>query len=241
MNKQIFTRTTQQGVLVCQVNGTDIEFLLDGEPIKRPSVSGVMRTEELAGKPHYSLVYDQLKEAGANACWGGQVALYGDEAELIELALVEAKAQALLDEQRQLDASDIVVSETLYNGAPAKAENALFSWFFGNADSLLCKTTGKTIYQMHYLRYEGGSDDITDPATVAAVRKFHNELSLMTKHAVMAYEERQMARLREEAAAFYDRNPRLKGLNRAEIASRAQEWDSIHNEGGEGYNPYRAI
>lgn len=237
MGKQVFTRNTQHGVLVCQINGVNIEFLIDGKPIKCAFISSVRKVEEFANKPYYSLIYDRLIEAGANACWGLQVALYGDEADLIEAALVEAKAQALQDELHQLQMSDIRVTELLYNGAPAKAENALFSWFFGSSDSLLCKTTGRPIYQMSYLRYEGGSDDITDPATVAAVRQFHNELSLMIKHAEKSYEQMQLKR--DTVKAFYQRNPRLDGLSCAEIAHKAKEWNDLNNEGGEGYNPYR--
>lgn len=241
MSTVLFSRTTERGDLECRLNGVEPEFYLNGEQIKKTSIAGIHSIDYLAGKQGYAAMFEQLQQVGANAVWNLQVALYGNEAERIEAAVAIAKEQAHQDELAQIADSDIEVTQTLYNGTPAMAENPLFRWHFMNADTLFCKVSGRAIYQMSYLRYEGGSDDITDPDTKAAVLRFHHELDLMKKHAETAYEDKQTARLRAEAEDFYARNPRLKGLTKAEVDCKAEEWDRLYNEGGEGYNPYRSV
>ena len=39
----------------------------------------------------------------------------------------------------------------------------------------------------------------------------------------------------------YINNTRTHGLSREEIAAAAAKYDAIHNEGGEGFNPYRDL
>ena len=239
MIKQIFERATKKGTLICQIKGTEIEFFLNGNKIKKQSIAGINSVESLADKKFAKDIYNQLIAAGANAIWNYQVALYDDEADKIETAIKQARKEQRETEEQMIKNTDITVTEKLYNGAPAKAESEKFRWFFGQRDFLICKATGKAIYQMAYMRQnEFGSDNITDKATIAAVRKFWRDLRLVEKYAEEAYEQKQDEK---EQTEFYENNPRLKGLTLSEIRQKEKEWDDLYNEGGEGYNPYRML
>lgn len=241
MRRMIFERLTEKGWLECSLNGVEVEFHLNRKLIQKQNGGDIHRVKILLLSPRYRHIYEQLKQAGANAVWDLQVALFDIEAEQIKTSVAEAEEQAYHDELQQVANSDIKVMLTLYSGAPAMAESPLFRWHFMNADTLICKVSGRAICQMSYLRSDGGSDDITDADTVAAVRRFFNELHLIQKYVAAANEEKITAKLQQEEDAFYERNPRLKGLSKAEVDCKAEEWDRLYNEGGEGYNPYRSV
>lgn len=232
---ELFSRKTDKGMLICKMNGTEVEFHLEGSKIRRQSVAEIEPVESLEGKEIHKELYEKLLKVGANAIWNYQIALYNDEMDIINNAIRKAKEEKRQAEKTQLENTDIVVKGTLYNGTPKRAENAKFSWFFGHNDFLTCKKTGRSIFQMAYMRDEGGSDAITDPEMVASIRRFWDDLHLIQKTAEATYEKKQREK---DKAEYYRNNPRLAGLSLSEIKAKEKEWDNLHNEGGKGFNPY---
>ena len=121
----------------------------------------------------------------------------------------------------------VIITSRATDGSAIKAQSAdgRYTWFVGQDDYINDTQAGRSIYQMSYLRTTGfGSDDL--PADVRAdVTAFWT--------ALRADEQAVAAPVAEPAAQISD----------AEFfARRAAEkrHDDVHNEGGEGYNPYRA-
>lgn len=238
MNRVVFERKTSKGSLSCQVKSRylsqvnfEVEFYLDGVQIKKDYSAGIamniLSVEFLKDKAFASELYPKLIELGATALWNGQVALYGNEPELIEYALEQAKKEREAEEDQQLRETDIVVTKRLYNGSPAEAENEFFSWFWGQSDTLKCKKTGAFIYQCQGLSHEA----------LQAARKFNSDLALIIADAEKSYAKAQQEKEQAERNNRGE-NPWTKGLTKEEIQRKAKEWDDINNEGGEGYNPY---
>lgn len=238
MNKVVFERQTSQGMLSCQVRSQQlsqedfvVEFFLDGKKINKNYHAGIalniLSVDFLKDKAFASELCSKLLEVGATAVWNGQVALYGDEPEQIQLALELAQKERAEEEALQLKETDIVVTKRLYNGSPAEAENERFSWFWGQSSTLKCKTTGAFIYQCQGM----------EENDLRAARKFYAELRLIKNAAEKAYAQSQLEKERV-AREKRGENPWTKGLSHAEIKRKAKEWDDINNEGGEGFNPY---
>lgn len=238
MNKQLFTRTISKGQLICQIDGTKIRFTLDGQEVKERSIAFINTVDELKDKKFATEIYQKLKAIGANAVWNYQVALFNNEADIIDATVKQALKEKEEAEEQIIRDTDIIVTKTLYNGAPANAENNKFEWFHGQQDFLICKKSGRSIYQMAYMRKsEFGSDNITDEETKADVCSFWNDLSLIQKFAEKEYSRKKTEKEKLENAQRGE-NPWTKGLSHEEIKLKAKEWDNINNEGGEGYNPY---
>lgn len=236
---RVFTRGTAQGTLTCRIEHTrdgsvDVVFDVAGTPVKKQSIVQIERTESLADKPFAKTLYDQLVALGASAVWNRQVALHGDEPERIESALASAREAQRAEERHTIANTDIRVTNTAYDGTPTAAESPLFSWHMLQPGYLRCKTTGRTIYQMAYMHQSFGSDAITDQTTVDAVRTFWRDLRLLEEYAEQAYAKEVEA---QEIAA--EQASPLANLSYEERVKKAAEWDDIHNEGGEGFNPYR--
>lgn len=243
----VFERAADAGQLRCWIGEgylgkTEVKFALDGKPIDQQSIVGIQRISEIRDRLSDGLrgpmrdrmrdIYHALEERNATGIWNLQVVLYGDEPDQIEAALEEAKKDVLAREETTIEESDIRVIETGPKGIPVAVDSERFSWRkFPNEGYLKEKATGRTIYQMAYLRPTLGSDDIEDEEVIAAVRTFWHELDLITKHAEMDAE-------RKERIA--ERNAERPALGWEETKRRERQWDLLHNEGGEGFNPYRA-
>ncbi len=238
--KSVFRRNTANNkALECFIENTEVVFNLDGKRIRPQSIVGIDDIESLAKKPWATDLYQTLHAAGATHVWNLQVALYDDEADRIKAALTQAHAELEIERQTRIANTDIVVTKLLYNGAPAMAENDRFSWHFLQESFLLDKIEERAIYQMAYMRKQGmGSDEITDPDVVEAVRRFWDDLHLLQDDAEKRYEAKQAEKEKQEIKAFFN-SPLVRGLSHAEIEHKAREYDEIHNEGGEGFNPYR--
>lgn len=127
----------------------------------------------------------------------------------------------------------ITVTKKLNNGSPAEAENSLFQWSHFSSEYLTCKTTGRAIYQMAYMRKNAfGSDPIIDPTIIESIRKFWKALDAIKAESKIVHEK-----LETDRSDYI--NPRHVGLSTVEIDVKAQQWDEVINEGGEGFNPYR--
>lgn len=240
-SKLVFARETKNGLLSCYtqdsyMNGVCIAFFIGDKEIKQQSIAFINTTESLANEKYNKKIYDNLVEIGASAIWNYQVALFGNEADLIRAALKTAKENKIAEEMKQISESDIVVTEKLYNGSPATAENSMFKWFFGQKSYLQCLSTNRSIYQMAYMNLPFGSEPILDEATINAVKKFWSDLHLIQKYAEIDYAKQVEEK---EKSNTSKPNPRLDGLSKDEINIKAQQWDDINNEGGEGFNPYR--
>lgn len=125
---------------------------------------------------------------------------------------------------------NLTITETLYDGSPAKAESDLFSWFWGQDGYLQERATGRCIYQCAYMReHEFGSDPVSQE-TKAAVIGFWAALRAEQERARKAYEAQIEAEMAKEDA------------ERSKVADKdkAIAYDNLQNEGySDGYNPYR--
>lgn len=124
--------------------------------------------------------------------------------------------------------NEIKITKRDINGRPIEAESNLFSWMWLNDSYLHCKTTGKTICQMAYLRNTFGSDPIADEATRNAILDFWEQLRAIDTAA------REQAEKAEYEAALAEAMRQTPERER-----KARAYDNLYNEGAEGYNPYR--
>lgn len=219
----VFSRQTSKGELLCTIEETEVSFFLNGNKIKEKSIAGIVPVESLKDIPLYKELYRKLKESGANHVWNYQVALYGDEAEIIKKEQKKARKKRQQIFEEQIKTSSIVVSEYLYNGAPAKAENNLFDWFVGFPNDLVYKKTGKSISHMAS----------PTPEMINEINRFFSDIRILTQSAEKEYERIKLEQAKSEC------NSNLVGMTRSDAEKKAQEWDNIYNEGEEGYNPFR--
>ncbi|MDQ2077465.1 hypothetical protein [Marinimicrobium sp. ABcell2] len=146
-----------------------------------PSWEGVAKTIDIYIDSPEAAETQQAQEGDAQLWFDHLDIEDGAQKILLDKVIDVAPGEA---EQKQLEGSDILVTETQYNGAPAKAENDKFSWFHGRSDYLTCKASGRAIsrrsntlrgpkYQMAYN---------IDESTIVAVRRFWSDLELMEKY-----------------------------------------------------------
>lgn len=244
--KTIFNRKLKDGaVLTCFVDNNGFpnnipaaNFAVSGKLIKSKYFGKIKTLNELEtdlklcpNNKHTANIITMLKENNYDGIWEYKIPLYSSEIDAIKSALASAKAEKTANELKTLNATDIIVTEKVYDGTPKKAENDFFTWYFLSPDYLVCKKTGKIIYQMSYLRSNGGSDAIIDTQVKDKVLKFWDELALITKHAEEKYETAETCALKLPN--------HLEGLTFKEIKEKEKVYDDVMNEGEEGFNPYR--
>lgn len=128
----------------------------------------------------------------------------------------------------------IIITERDSAGRPYTAQSAdgRYTWFTGSESRLHDSAVGRAIYQMRYLRLHGFGSDPLPPEVERDARAFWAALHAEERAAEAAERERRIA----ESRAM----PRIS--DEEFFARRAKEraFDDLHNEGGEGFNPYRA-
>jgi len=77
--------------------------------------------------------------------------------------------------------------------------------------------------------------EITDEQEVKLVQESEN----LAKELEEARAERERKKEAKDAEIFEKMYGHLQGMSLEEIRREEREWDNLHNEGGEGYNPYR--
>lgn len=127
----------------------------------------------------------------------------------------------------------LIVTEIDHRGLPyrVQSENGRYTWFVG-AESYLHDTVAqRDIYQMAYFARKGFGSEALPDEVEADVHAFWAALREIEAAAQAADQAREIAEIaalpRESEAEFADR------------MRKAREFDQRHNEGGEGYNPYR--
>lgn len=224
----VFERKTNNGHLVCSVvtdneTVTDYQAVtvlmeIDGKQIEPVGSCGVNMIDDRCFTTNRtessSAVLDKLLKNNAVGCWGMGVALFGNEPELIQKAVDKAWIDRIAWQDKIIKEADITIIERSYNGAPRLAENEHFRWFSGQPDDLQILT-----------------EQDSDSATI-----FRNAIYILSNRAEKAYEKRQI----EKASGDYaEWRSKFTGLSDAQLAEKAQEYDNLANEGGEGFNPYR--
>lgn len=134
---------------------------------------------------------------------------------------------------------DINIIERLSDGQPALVLSAdgRYRWFWGQDGFLVDTVADRAIYQMRYMRRtELGSDPLPDDVAEDA-RAFWAALFAEKDRAARVWREKELAELHAEAEAVAYR-PEVTG---AERARQERAYDNLHNEGGEGYNPWRDL
>jgi hypothetical protein len=137
----------------------------------------------------------------------------------------------------------IIITEKLYNGSPAKAQSAdgRYVWFWGQDGYLHDNKAGLSIYQMHYMRtHEMGGDPVPDDVRNDA-RAFWAALSQEKQRAEKAHEAAELAEIAAEIEVRKSQRYRPDVADHTERARQERLYDDIHNEGAEGYNPWRDL
>ena len=130
---------------------------------------------------------------------------------------------------------NVIITERSTTGRAVKAvsECSRFEWFCGQQDWLYDKLAAKAVYQMRWMRTdEMGSDPLPEEDR-QLVRAFWAGLDAAQQQAASAAPEECDAQA--EVAPRY--RPEVVG---AERQRQERLYDNAQNEGGEGYNPWRA-
>lgn len=129
---------------------------------------------------------------------------------------------------------NIIVTERTAAGGIAKAnsEDGRFAWWFGQEDWLRDTIVGKSIYQMGWMRIEKMGSDPLPEEDRQLVREFWAALDAARK----AIEEKKEIEATDNPAPRYC--PEIVG---AERQRQEGVYDAAHNEGGEGFNPWRDL
>ncbi len=128
----------------------------------------------------------------------------------------------------------VVIVERLADGGIGQASSAdgRFSWFWMSPGYIHDREVSRAIYQGAYMGQAIGESDPVPPDVLAAAHLF--------MAAVSQEDESGKAQKRLDAAKSAPViNPRYAGMTGTELAKAEREYDKQHNEGGEGYNPYR--
>lgn len=139
---------------------------------------------------------------------------------------------------------NIIVTERSWDGFPERvqSQDGRFIWRRGggadNTDGQLIDTqVGAIVYQMLYC-YDSRASERVPQDVVVVVREFYDALSADAKVAQAAKDHAEWLAYRAEIdeARRNRYHPEITG---AERTRREREHDLMHNEGGEGYNPWR--
>ena len=126
----------------------------------------------------------------------------------------------------------IKVVDSESDGSPAKVESqdGRFVWNVMAGDYIKDTVVGRSIYQMRYVGDAIGDSAPVPESVAGAVRAFFNAVDGARADA------KRNAAISEPNLI---KNPKYAGLSDEELKRLEAEYDKTHNEGGEGFNPYR--
>lgn len=259
----VFERTTKSNQLLkctlkfCVFNDKhEPSFFIDGKEIKKKSAVSVKITEE-HNQPFSQELYNSLKEHSATHCWNCQVFLYADEAEKIEAACKAADEDKEKAERALVAKSDIKAKRIGHQKAFNGCENNFFEMNNYTQEYITHKESGWGVrWQRHgksprfveLYKYDPvtkrTNTKTANEETANLYEKFVFEYELIKKWTVRDYEKAEFERVVDEARQHdTDRRKRLgiEDMTVEQVRAKERAYDNIHNEGEEGYNPYRDL
>lgn len=122
---------------------------------------------------------------------------------------------------------ELIINQRHSDGSVYSAQSAdgRYSWFCGQDGYIHDSEAGRSIYQMAYLKTSGFGSDPLPADVVDDVRGFWAALRA-AEHVTPVPAVEPVEQISD--ADFLARR------------QREQAFDAVHNEGGEGFNPYRA-